>query len=324
MSIFFGLNPDGTLRVLTDQPESHEASSCSLTLSQKAHVSANLTAAVVLGGALTVLTGGAPLWAQAASSVIPVPLDYIVPIPGKNTYFLGYLHDDKECVTHKTNTFIKNLLKSRGHAASANDGCFAWSTLSYSTVNNVRIVVFGLKQVRYVIEGSGKISTWLEKEGTDMQAGRLLFCVSDGTKQIKMPVHHMDEIIYVSCGERPRQMKYHVTLQNGAPVAVFLKHEESTGSTGVSMPDKGAIMAVALASQVWPDGHVGQQKTSHEKGKWHTFYTTAIKSLDPERLNPFKNRALLGDKRLEQPEGALPWGAKAKTASTSQDASDDS
>jgi len=75
---------------------------------------------------------------------------------------------------------------------------------------------------------------------------------------------------------------------------------------------------------VWPDGHVGEQVTPHVKGKWHTFYTSAIRALDPERLNPFTNRALIGQKRMEQSEGSLPWGVPPEAEHPTEDPNDDS
>jgi hypothetical protein len=291
---------------------------CSLTSSQKLHNTANLTVAGVAGAAATVLTAGAPLAVQAATSIVPVPLDWLVPVPTKNAYFLGYMHDTSTCVRDDRSdprTFAGGLLTQRGAAVNEDNGCFVWSTLSYNKANSVRVVVFGGGGWRHVFQTEGTLVTWL-----DIYQQQLCFCMWDGTfgadtapnseRCQRIPVHHMDQVMYVSCGERPSQCKWHVTVANGQPVSVVFKRPgKSTGGAGVSMPDKGAIMKVAKACGVHEDGSVTDSKSLDNS--LHAWKTSFVRALDPERLNFSKNRSLLGHKRMEQAPGAVPWWPQA-------------
>lgn len=277
---------------------------------------------------MTALTAGAPLAIQAATSVVPVPLDWMVPIPGKNLYYLGYVHDSSTCVASTNGPDTRKSwlgTTKRGSATDANNGCFVWETLSYDDVNNVRVVVFGGGVWRHVFETTGTLVTWLDINPGN---GQLVFCLWDKMyggdtlgkdrstgKPIlgenndhfrRVPVHHMDQVLYVSCGERPRQCKWHVNVVNGQPAGVVLKRKSvSTGSMGVSMPEKGTIMAIAKACGVNPDGSVLENyQTSRTT---HAWVTSTVRALDPERLNPFQNRSLVGQNRTAQPTGAVPW-----------------
>jgi hypothetical protein len=296
-----------------------DALHCSLTTKQKAHNTANITAAGVVGLAVTALTAGAPLAIQAATSVVPVPLDWVVPIPGKNAYYLGYVHDTSTCVAVPNGVDTRKSwtgFTRRGSAVDVDNGCFVWETLSYADANNVRVVLFGGGVWRHVFETKGKLVTWLDKEPT---TGQLVFCMWDGvntadtvgpasTRCQRVPVHHMDQVLYVSCGERPTQCKWHVRVENGRPMEVVLKRRAaSTKSTGVSMPEKGAIMEAAKACGVNSDGSVLEGKRM--SNSVHAWTTSTVRALDPERLNVFKNRSILGQKRMAQPANAVPWEA---------------
>jgi hypothetical protein len=276
---------------------------CRLTGWQKAHNATNATLAGAASGALSALTAGLPLAAQAATAFTPVPLDWLVPVPGKNAYYLGYLHDTSLCVSAEGRDPRATVLgaRRRGAADDAGNGCFVWSTLTYLGANTVRVVVFGGGKARRVFEVDGALTTWLE-----VAEGQLTFNLKGvQPPSIRVPVHHMDQVLYVSCGERPLQAKWHVTVSGGVPTSVVLKRKErSTGAQGVLMHDKAAIMRAALAAGVWPDGSVSRFRPDDDGV--HATLVRFVRALDPERLNPFTNRALVGQRRLEQPYPAEP------------------
>ena len=107
----------------------------------------------------------------------------------------------------------------------------------------------------------------------------------------------------MSCGQRPYQSKWHVTVRNGRPTAVTVKApKRGTSAMGVSMPEKAAIVAAAERACVWPDGSSGRSKPRHELTPGQAL-RDVTQSLDVERLNLFSNRLR---KRLEAPDGACP------------------
>jgi len=332
-----------------DESQSATKAECKLTTKQKAQNIIGSTVVAVAFVGLTVATAGASLAVQAASSLVPVPLNFVAPNATKNAYYLGYLHERYECITEDGKDSGKTLLglgPTRRGKAGANDGCFVWSLLSYHNVNSVRITVFGGGTVRRdnngrraVIEAKGGVITGLQIADVPLAVrvphlvvGQLVFYVLTGNKEFYVPVHHMDQVQYVSCGDHPLQSKIHVSVVRGAPTRVTYKHAHvsavdravkklhlqstvsvkagvvtdleghmGTGSMGVSMPEKGPIIAAAEAAHVWADGSSGDAQPAEPLGI-KRLAVKAIRNADFARLNPFANRG-----RLEQPAGAQPW-----------------
>jgi len=185
-------------------------------------------------------------------------------------------------------------------AADARRGCFVWSLLSYQDANKARVTVFGGSQVRAAFEATGVLLCSLELLDGVLQLVLTSGKPGSGSEtSTRLPVHHMDQVQYVSCGLRPFQSKWHVTVQDGRPVSVVVKTPKAqTGNVGVSMPEKSAIVAVAARCRVWQDGSSGCAQPRHElsaKQVWKDL----TQSVDVERLNLFANRL---KKRLEAPE----------------------
>lgn len=180
------------------------------------------------------------------------------------------------------------------------NGCFVFSLLSFPDANLARITVFGGNVVRGAYEATGVLMCSL-----DIVDGVLVLVLTSGKpgsgseKTTQLPMHHMDQIQYVSCGLRPFQSKWHVTVVDNRPVSVAVKHpKKKTNAIGVSMPEKSAIVAVAERARVWQDGSSGVARPPHElsaKQVWKDL----TQSMDLERLNLFSNRL---KKRMEAPE----------------------
>jgi hypothetical protein len=112
--------------------------------------------------------------------------------------------------------------------ADARNGCFVWSLLSYPDANGARITVFGGNVVRAACEATGVLVSSL-----DIVDGVLVLVMTSGKpgsgseRSISIPLHHQDQIQYVSCGMRPFQSKWHVTVVDNRPVSVLVKHPKN-------------------------------------------------------------------------------------------------
>jgi hypothetical protein len=296
--------------LLTDT-ERLEKNHSRLSNAQRARNAAQSTAVFVFYAGLTVATAGSSLLVQAAASVIPVPVSWALPNALKNAYYLGYMHQrgktdlgDAEAQKHKS---LKERVLPEDRAsgeATVYDGVFVFSLLSYPDANRARITVFGGSAVRAAYEATGVLLCSL-----DIKQGVLQLVLTSGkagsgaeTSQY-VAMHHMDQVQYVSCGERPFQSKWHVVVKNGRPTEVFVKRPKSkTGMAGVTQPEKAAIKAVAERCRVWADGSSGCAKPEGEISA-KTLWKEATLNMDPERLNLFHNRL---KKRLESPEWTRP------------------
>lgn len=336
--------------------ESSEKEHCALRSQQLA---ANIAASGVVLAAfvgITLATAGSSLIVQALTGATPATLNMVAPNATKNAYYLGYLHERATCVAEDGKETGRTLRgfgpTKRGKVAEdGQDGCFVWSLLSYHNVNSVRITVFGGGGVRMdsqgrpaVYEAFGGVITGLKivdaalladlGAAAKVKLGQLVFFILTGNTEFYVPVHHMDQVQYVSCGDHPLQSKVHVTVSGGSPARIAYKHahesgvdkaikrlglqstvvvkdgvvediegHSGTGSMGVSMPEKGPIIKVAEACGVRSDGSSGPQTTSEqEPASIRKLLTTVSRSIDFARLNPFLNR-----KRIEQLPGAVPY-----------------
>jgi len=287
-----------------------EKAHCALRTGQLAGNGAAGAAVLAAYAALAVATAGLSLYAQAATSAVPVPLSWAVPNAGKNIYYLGYLHERSMCNQTSGKDVSSHWgVVNRGRA-TVEDGCFVWSLLSYERANHIRITVFGGKTIRAVYEATGFLLTGLMAEDGEL---KLFIVAGKDTPAVKLPVHHQDQVQYVSCGEYPKQTKWHVTVVGGKATAAIIKHEGGTGTTGVEMPEKGPIMRAALVCHVWADGSSGNplDPDDHPPKEEYTVHARTarlLRSVDPSRLNLFKNRLRA---RLVQPEDAVPYTSSA-------------
>ena len=293
--------------VLLSEQDRRVENASRLTSAQTARNAVQSTAVFIFYAGVTVATAGSSLLVQAAASVIPVPVGWALPNAMKNSYYLGYMHqrgksDVDSDGQRKQRSLKERVLPVDRDAASATiyDGIFVFSLLSYPDANKARITVFGGNTVRAAYEATGVLLCSL-----DIRDGVLQLVLTSGKpgsgkeKSVYVPMHHMDQVQYVSCGLRPYQSKWHVHVVSGRPVSVRVKHPKSkTGAMGVSQPEKAAIKAVAERCQVWQDGSSGCPKPVDEVSA-KQLWKDATQGMDPERLNVFSNRL---KKRLEAPE----------------------
>jgi hypothetical protein len=217
----------------------------------------------------------------------------------------------------------------RGRAKDSNNGCFVWTILSYQNTTNARIIVFGGSDVRKttdgkpaIFEGSGAIMCSLELE----PSGRLVFVIKGNRGTVKdmagiqsegfnedtfrVPVHWQDQIQYISCGIRPTQFKWHVTVEDAKIKNIALKNpladDKLTGEI-ISTPQRDAIALKAMRCNVWPDGTYGKGLAPQKEG----FYKRWFKNFDLDKvMNP---RYLLSKTvRWEQALDATPILPKLK------------
>jgi len=223
------------------------------------------------------------------------------------------------------NRFFYNYVE-KGHALNDQNGCFVWSLLSYATVTGVRISIFGGGVVRAVFECSGYVVTGLEVENgvlyftivgnialkdllqneinkniirqikeSSTKANVTISNLSPEAKAeiIRIPVHHQDQVQYVSCGDYPSQAKWHVTVKNNQVTNVVIKRDKNEKGM-VDMPEKGDIIAVAESCGLWVNGTSNVPKPPDEG-----IIKKIIKNFDYNRLISPKDR-------LKQPSNAIP------------------
>ena len=208
---------------------------------------------------------------------------------------------------YRTNKVSKFLLPKqitigyveRGEAENSANGCFVWSLLTYEDATSVRIIIFGGGKVRAAYDAYGFVSCSLEKTTADglevviigyeaisaFAREQLLLLESDqqggGKKINRIPVHWQDQVQYVSCGIRPSQSKWHVTVEQGKVIQVAQKISNPDKQSLVNMPEKPLIIKQAIACKVWVDGTFGDGTEQPEK---QAFYKRLYKNFDFERL----------------------------------------
>lgn len=218
------------IRVLSAD-EQREAARCALTAGQKTK---NVLGFAATSVALTPLTW-LPVIGHLAAALTPVPLDWMLRYATKTPYYMGYQHEKA--------------------GATPTDGVFTWSLLSYPNgTNSLRILVHGGDAVQAAWEPSaGPVFT-----GLQLRDGQLYVWVirGDTGERLEQGVHWLDGVEYISCGPRPYQAFYEVTVVDGAPTDCALRNMHSTGATGVHSVDYAAAAAAAARDGVCPDGAV--------------------------------------------------------------------